>query len=84
MAILDEAARSKVWADLMRRFSNDGEVVGVNKLDLRAAINALDSFMDDHAADINTTLPLPARTELTVQQKAIMLSYVVLKRYEVI
>jgi len=84
MAILDNAARVEVWADLMRQLSNDGETIGVTKPELRAVINDLDAFMDAHASDINAAIPQPARGALTVQQKALILSYVVLKRYKVI
>jgi len=84
MAKLDEPTRVEVWADLMRKFSNDGETIGITKPDLRAAVNALDDFMDDNAGTINGAIPQPARGSLTSAQKAIMLSFVVLKRYEVI
>jgi len=84
MAVLNEASRIEVWAELMRQYSNDGESIGINKADLRAAVDALDTFMDNNAAAINSALPQPARGGLTTPQKAIMLSYVVLKRYKVI
>ena len=84
MAVLDEASRVEVWAELMRKYSSDGESIGINKPDLRAAVDALDTFMNTNAATINNALPQPAKSALTVQQKALMLSYVVLKRYRVI
>jgi hypothetical protein len=84
MAVLDEASRVQVWAELMRKYSSDGDSIGINKADLRAAVDALDTFMNDNAATINNALPEPAKGVLTVQQKALMLSYVVLKRYRVI
>ena len=84
MAELDETARTKVWSDLMKRYSEDGESINVTKADLRAAVDALDSYLDDNAGDINNALPNPAKSELTQSQKALLLSYVVLKRYEVI
>ena len=84
MAVLDEASRVEVWAELMRKYSSDGESIGINKPDLRTAVDALDTFMNTNAATINNALPQPAKSALTVQQKALMLSYVVLKRYRVI
>jgi hypothetical protein len=83
MAVLDETARVDVWAKLMRKYSTDGDSIGIDKAALRAAINALDDFMDDNAATINNALPEPAKGSLTQAQKALMLSYVVLKRYQV-
>ena len=83
MAELDEAARTDVWAELMRKYSQDGDTIGINKADLRAAVNALDTWMNDNASALNQALPEAARTTLTAQQKAIMLSYVVFKRYQV-
>ena len=84
MPLLNEAARVEVWSDLMRQLSNDGEEIGITKAQLRAAVDALDDFMDDNAAVINNALPTAAKANLTTQQKALLLSYVVLKRYKVI
>ncbi|WP_455219842.1 hypothetical protein [Kaarinaea lacus] len=83
MAELDEAGRVDVWVKLMRQYSSDGETIGINKADLRAAVNAIDTYMNDNAATINNTLPTRARDNLTSQQKALLLSYIVLKRYQV-
>ena len=84
MAVLPNAERVEVWAEYMRQLSNDGESIGVTKPDLRDAVNALDDFMDANAGVINAAIPQPARGTLTTQQKALLLSYVVLKRYKVI
>lgn len=83
MAVLDELARVEVWAELMRKYSRDGETIGIDKPALRAAVDSIDDYMDDNAAAINAGIPQPARGVLTAQQKALMLSFVVLKRYKV-
>ena len=83
MAVLTETERVDVWAKLMRQYSSDGETIGINKADLRAAVNSIDDYMNDNAATINNALPTAPRTALTPAQKAILLSYVVLKRYQV-
>jgi len=83
MAELDETARTAVWTELMRKYSADGDTIGINKADLRAAVNAIDTYMNAHAATINNALPDAAKNSLTSAQKAIMLSYVVLVRYQV-
>ena len=81
---MNAASRTEVWAELMRDFSTNGESIGVTKPELKAAVDALDDFLDGNAGTINAAIPQPARGTLTVQQKALMLSYVVLKRYKVI
>ena len=84
MAVLNEEDRIHVWAKLMQKYSSDGETIGIIKQDLRAAVNALDDYMDTNAVAMNSTLPEPAKSGLTQAQKALILSYVVLKRYGVI
>lgn len=81
MAVLTDAARAVVWADTMRQLSNDHEAVGITKADLRAAVDALDSFLDSNAAAINSAIPQPARGSLSTSQKARLLMYVIERRY---
>lgn len=81
MAVLSESARRDVWADLMRRFSSDGSTIGVSKADLRAAVDAIDNYLNTNATAINNTIPQPARGALTTQQKAILLMFVTQRRY---
>ncbi len=81
MAVLDEANRREVWAEFMRELSADRENIGVNKVDLRAAVDALDDFMNTNAAAINNAFPQPAKAQLTTAQKALLLNYVVYRRW---
>jgi len=81
MAILSDDSRREVWADAMRQFSNDREPVGITKADLRAAVDALDTFLNSNASAINTAIPQPARGALTTAQKARLLMYVIQRRY---
>lgn len=81
MAVLSNADRRDVWAEFQRT-PEAGETFGFVKDDLRAAVNALDQFLDDNAAAINAAIPQPARGALTVRQKARLLRYVIAKRYE--
>lgn len=78
MAVLPEADRSAVWAQWMRA---NTETVGVVKSDLRAAVDALDTFLEDNAAAVNAAIPQPARGALTNAQKARLLAYVALRRF---
>jgi len=57
------------------------EDCGITKVDLRAAVDALDSFLDTNAAAINSAIPQPARGSLTTAQKARLLALVTLRRF---
>jgi len=81
MAVLPDADRMEVWAQMMRETSRSGEPLAVLKADLRAAVNALDGFLNTNAAAINSAIPLPARTALTTPQKARLLMFVIEQRY---
>lgn len=83
MAVLNEADRAGVHADLMRDLSRAREVLGaLTKAELRAAVDAADDWAQANAAAFNTALPLPARTVLTAAQKARLLAAVILKRWQ--
>jgi hypothetical protein len=80
MPALADADRVECWADLMRRA--DVGSVSLTKAELRAVVNALDDWVVTNAAALNTAIPQPGRGALTTAQKALILSAVVLKRYE--
>lgn len=80
MALLNEANRVGVWETVMR---DNKEAISVVKLDLRAAVDAADQWAEDNQASFNSALPLPARTELTAKQKALLLMEVIKRRYVV-
>jgi hypothetical protein len=81
MATLTDAQRKALWAEYMSELSDARESTGVTKADLRAAVDALDAWLDSSAATINATIPQPARGALTVAQKARLLMYVIRQRY---
>ena len=81
MAELSSAKRQELWAELMRELSADGETVSVTKPELRAAVDALDTWLNDNAATVNAALPQPARSALSAAQKARMLMFIVRYRY---
>lgn len=58
-----------------------GTLSGCVKADVRAAYNALDQFLSDNAVAINNTLPATFKANATQTQKAILLMYVITKRY---
>lgn len=79
MAIMADADRAEVTAQWQRE--NETTVGAITKADLRAAINAIDQYMSDNAAAMNSAIPQPARGQLTTKQKALILTAVVAKRY---
>lgn len=81
MAVLVDADRAAIWAEFMTDRSRVGDSMPLLKADLRAAVDALDSFLDTNASTINAAIPQPARGALTTAQKALLLQYVVAKRY---
>lgn len=81
MAELSTDDRAIVWRELMERISVARLSISITKAELLAAVNAIDTFLDANAATINNALPLPARTSLTTPQKALLLMYVVARRY---
>lgn len=83
MANLSNEQRAALWADLMRRLSQEGEAVSLTKPQLRAAVDAADAWADAAATSYNNALPAEARNNLTAKQKAMLLMFVIAKRFEV-
>lgn len=54
----------------------------MSKTDLVAAVVAADAWATTNAASYTAALPLPFRTTSTAAQKAALLSYVALRRWQ--
>lgn len=80
MAALIDQDRFDLMAQLMRDIAFVS-ASGVTKADLRAAVDAIDSYLNTNASAINTAIPQPARANLSIPIKALLLMYVVQKRY---
>lgn len=80
MAALSDADRRDLWADFMS--SETGAYGAMAKAQLRAAVDALDAWLDSQAATINAAIPQPARGAMTVTQKARLLAAVIRKRFD--
>lgn len=78
MAAMTDPQRFDCWAELMR--SQLGSI-SISKTDLRAAVNAIDDFLVSNATAINNALPAAAKAGLTQPQKALLLMFVIEKRY---
>lgn len=81
MAVLSDPNRASLLAEFSSELSSLRESCTVSRADLRAAVNALDDYLNTNAAAINTAIPQPARANLTTVQKARLLSYVIRFRY---
>lgn len=83
MAVLSGTDRQELWALFMDLQKNTtGQDFGaVDKDEIRLAVDALDDYLETNQAAINSAIPQPARAELTTQQKALLLQYVVARRY---
>ncbi len=81
MTVLIEFDRFTVWADLMRL---DESYSGMSKVDLRAAVNAVDDWIEANQASFNAALPLPARTALTARQKTLLFMAVAAQKFKVV
>jgi hypothetical protein len=77
MAVLASGPRLACAAELMQQEF----LAGVLKADVRAAINAIDDYLNTNATSINSAIPQPARAALTTTQKAKLLQLVVQYRY---
>lgn len=80
MAVLSNADRAACSRDFQVH-PQVGTFGAVTKANILAAVNALDDFLETNAATINSVIPQPARGVLTVQQKALLLQFVIEKRY---
>lgn len=82
MAVLSESDRQGVFAGV-NRDPPTIQGLGITKAELRAAVDAVDQWIDDNASAFNTAIPQPARGALTAKQKASLLVHVVRRRWEV-
>lgn len=81
MAALTSAERERVHRLLMRRWSGQREACTFTKAELRAAVDAIDTWLEANATTINQQFPAAFRTTATPAQKAAVLSYVAMTRF---
>lgn len=82
MPLKDEDRRA-IWAEFMADASTVWEPIAVGQQPLRAAVDAIDRWVDDNQASFNQAIPQPARSALTAKQKVKLLMKVVSRRWEV-
>lgn len=80
MAVLSAEERRRIWAHVMRQREIFGNVPNVDKIELRAAIDATDAWIDANAAAFNTALPTVFRNNANLVQKTLLFCYVAMRR----
>lgn len=65
----------------MARYMRKFAAPTLTKANLLAAFSGIDGYFEANAAAMNTSIPQPARAELTTQQKAIIVAMVAIARY---
>ena len=80
MATLPGLDRYRIYRGLMRYWSNVWEPIGVNKADLKAAVDATDEWIEDNQVSYNSALPNPFKTQATQAQKTLLFCAVALMR----
>jgi hypothetical protein len=79
VAVLSDTDRARALVGLLRQ--HGGAVSGnYSKTDLRAAVDATDTWIDTNAASFAAALPQPFRGQSTTQQKTILFCVVALRR----
>lgn len=83
MAVLSDTDRRQIRHKMTEELSRIWEVIDISKVDLKAAVDATDAWIDANAASFNSALPQPARGALTQKQKVRLFLYVAQKRFDV-
>lgn len=82
---LDATGRTRVWAQAMRQ-PELGTLTGITKPDLRAAVDAIDDWIEAAQGAVaplvglNAALPQPFRGQATTQQKTLLFCWVAMRR----
>lgn len=79
MAVLSDAERTAIWSQWMR---DNTIACSLIKSELRAAVDAIDTWANDNVSNFNQAIPQPARGALSARQKAWLLFHVIRRRYE--
>jgi hypothetical protein len=77
VAVLPDLDRNRVYRYFMRQQLGN---VDFTKIDLQAAVNAIDVFLENNATAINTAFPQPFRGAATSSQKAAVIGFVAMRR----
>ena len=78
MAVLTSDQRIVVEKRVMERLSTIRESCAITKTELAAAVAGVDDWLHANVAAFNSSIPQPARANLTPSQKAHLLSAIAL------
>lgn len=85
MAIMTEQQRLDNMREWVKKvFVEKGDMATLNTDDIKAAVDATDTWIDNNQVSFNAALPEPFKTNATQEQKTLMLVYVTMKRSGVI
>ena len=86
MPVLSNSDREAVTAEFNNRVTAEGlgEIVGLTRQNVRAAVNALDAHFNADEGQANSAIPQPARSALTPQQREYLKRLIVAKRVEAV
>jgi hypothetical protein len=77
MAVLPDVDRNRVYRYFMRQQLGN---VDFTKDQLLAAVNAIDTFLENNASAVNNAFPTTFRTAATSAQKAAVVGFVAMRR----
>lgn len=83
MAQLSEEKRQQIYNQFSSEASSIWEQLPLAKIDLRAAVDAIDDWVEDNISSFNLAIPEPARSSLITKQKIKLLFMVIKRRWEV-
>ncbi len=72
MPILPDIDLERIWRGFMRYASRQWDLIDLTKAQLRAAVDATDTWIDANQGSYNAALPQPARNNLTAAQKTLL------------
>lgn len=84
MAVLSNADRQRIRRGLARYWSRVWEETGsMTTADIKAAVDAADTWINANQASFKTALPLPFRTDATPAQQTLLFCAVALARVSI-
>ena len=81
MALLPQGERDAAYKEYTNGGNCDGGLSALSTADVKAAVAALDQWLEDNAAAANAALPVAFRTAASDRQKALLMSFVIYRRY---
>lgn len=84
MALTDEQRKQGARRWTQKVFVEQGETAMLDTNNIKAAFDAADTWVEANQASFNQSLPEPFKSTATLQQKSVLMAYVVMKRVEAI